>query len=487
MGVIHIVGLGGGSVNSLPYGTLGLLGAGHPAYIRTVRHPVVSFLDREGITYTALDSFYETASSFAGVYEAMAGYLLGETDRHGEIVFAVPGHPAMAERTVRILAERAPSAGHQIVYGPGQSFLDDMLLRIGVDPVEGLLLLDADDVDGALLRPVLHTVIVQMYNTAKAMDVKAALAEIYGDVHEVVVARGVGLGDEESIRRIPLYELDRLDGIDHLTSLYVPPLRERSQRLGEWSELLQIVSTLRSPDGCPWDIEQTHQSLRPYVIEEAYEVAEAIDNSDVDALVDELGDLLLQVALHSQIGQDEGYFTVRDVTRALSEKLIRRHPHVFGDAEALDAEAVKANWQRIKSAEKPVAAERPYLLDRVKRAQPPLLESGALQAEAALVGFDWPDRKGVFAKIAEEIVELEQAVTVEDQLEELGDLLFSVVNLARRLNLDPERACRMANDKFRRRFNHVERQLEQRSLAFSEVALDILEEFWQNAKGKDEQ
>ncbi|MHB1628189.1 MAG: bifunctional methyltransferase/pyrophosphohydrolase YabN [Bacilli bacterium] len=482
MGVIHIVGLGGGSVNSLPYGTLRLLKHGHPAYLRTVRHPVTSFLEGEGITYTALDSFYETASSFAEVYESMAGYLMEEAARHGEIVFAVPGHPAMAERTVGILAERAPLAGHHVVFGPGQSFLDDMMLRMGIDPVEGLLLLDADDAGGDLLRPALHTIIVQMYNTAKAMDVKAALAEIYGDAHEVVVARGVGLGDAESIRRIPLYELDRLEDIDHLTSLYVPPLRERSKRLGEWPELLQIVGMLRSPDGCPWDIAQTHQSLRPYVIEEAYEVAEAIDNNDVDALVDELGDLLLQVALHSQIGRDEGYFTVRDVIRGLSEKLIRRHPHVFGEETAVDAEAVKANWQRIKSAEKPSRSGRPFLLDRVKRAQPHLQESIALQTEAATVGFDWPDKKAVFAKITEEMTELERAQSVEEQREELGDLLFSVVNLARRLDLDPEAACRMANDKFRRRFGEVERQLDKHSLAFSDVSLDILEEFWQNAK-----
>ncbi len=487
MGVIHIVGLGGGSVNSLPYGTLRLLKKGHATYIRTMRHPVVSFLESEGVTYTALDSFYEAASSFDEVYESIAGYLMDEAGLHGEIVFAVPGHPAMAERTVRILTERAPSLNHQIVFGPGQSFLDDMMLRIGIDPVEGLLLLDADDVGGGLLRPALHTIIVQMYNTAKAADVKVALAEVYGDAHEVVVARGVGLGDGESIRRVPLYELDRLGEIDHLTSLYVPPLRERTLRLGEWSELQQIVSTLRSPDGCPWDILQTHQSLRPYVIEEAYEVAEAIDSDDVDALVDELGDLLLQVTLHSQIGRDEGYFTVRDVIRALSEKLIRRHPHVFGDAKALDAETVKVNWERIKSTEKPPGASRPFLLDRVKRAQPSLQESIALQTEAAAAGFDWPDRKGVFEKIAEEIVELEGAESADGQLEELGDLLFSVVNLARHLGIDPEKACRVANDKFRRRFQEVERQLEKRTLAFSEVSLDILEEFWQNAKEKVEQ
>lgn len=485
MPTIYITGLGAGGAASLPYGTLQLLRSGHPVLLRTERHPVVADLQREGVLFTSLDDYYETAEEFSEVYERIAERVMQVAEEQGVVIFAVPGHPAVAERAVRLLVERAPAREMQIEWGPGQSFLDDLLLRLGVDPVEGLIMLDAAELQARDLAPRLHTVIVQMYNRDRAAEVKAALAEVYGDEWEVTIARAVGVPGQELFTRLPIYELDREVAIDHLTSLYVPPLTQRAQRLGEWDELVAIVSALRSPeDGCPWDIEQTHESLRPYVLEEAYEVADAIDRGEPEGLAGELGDLLLQVLLHSQISSEEGYFQVRDVVRLLSEKLLRRHPHVFGNIVVHDVQGVKETWQAIKAQEQRERGETPIssLCAKVKQAQPPMLESMALQRKTSEVGFDWPSVEGALAKLREESVEVEQAQTAAEQEAEIGDLLFSAINVARHLGVDPERALSGANQRFRRRFSAVEAQLHEHKIDINDAGLAILEEFWQNAK-----
>ena len=484
MGTVTIVGLGAGSAEALPQGTLAALTAGKAVLLRTERHPVVAHLRALGIDFSSLDGEYERAEEFAQVYDRIAERVLAAADAAGEVVFAVPGHPAVAEKSVQLLRERAPGRGHAIVFGPGRSFLDDMLLRLGVDPVEGLLIADAAELDERQLLPRRHLVVVQMYNRALAAEVKMALIEVYGDEHEVTLARAVGVPGEECVARFPLFELDRQSGIDHLTTLYVPPLAGDAALYGEYSELLRLVARLRSPaGGCPWDLAQTHETLRPYAIEEAYEVAHAIDGGDPGELADELGDLLLQVALHAQIGRDEGFFQMRDVIRGLCAKLVRRHPHVFGDASALDAEAVRAQWERVKAEERAGGRKADESeLDRVKRALPPFAECAGLHARAAELGFDWPDAAGAFAKVREELRELEAARTPENRREELGDALFAAVNLAVRFGMDPERALREANAKFRRRFAAVEAEMRARGLKFSGASLAQLEELWQNAK-----
>lgn len=483
MGIVYIVGLGAGSESALPQGALSLLTAGHPVVLRTERHPVVRYLRECGVEFRALDEVYERADSFSEVYEEIAARVLDVAASEGSVVYAVPGHPAVAEKSVRLLRERGPDAGHAIEFGPGQSFLDDMFLRIGVDPIEGLVLVDAADVDERDINSRTHLVVVQMYNRALAADVKIALAEVYGDEHEVVLVRAIGVPGEESIRRVPLYELDRQSGIDHLTSLYVPP-RQSGSVTGDFGDLLRLVARLRSPDGgCPWDLAQTHQTLRPYAIEEAYEVVRAIDDGDWDGLIDELGDLLLQVLLHSQIGRDEGYFQMRDVIARLSGKLIRRHPHVFGDAQADDAEAVREIWANVKAKERSRQASPESVLDRVKAGLPPLDEARRLHEKAAEVGFDWPDTAAVWAKVEEELAELRAAADGERE-EELGDVLFTLVNWAARNGIDAQRAIAQANRKFRGRFLQMERLMRAEHTEFMQLTLEKMDLLWQNAKQK---
>lgn len=253
-------------------------------------------------------------------------------------------------------------------------------------------------------------------------------------------------------------------------------------------KLLEIMSALRDRHGgCPWDIEQTFESIAPYTIEEAYEVADAIARNDPGELRSELGDLLFQVVFHSRIAEEQGDFDFADVADAICEKLIRRHPHVFGDAEQRAHGQPPGSWERIKAAER---ADRGRLapasaLEGVAMALPALKRASKLGQRAANVGFDWPDIRGVRAKVDEELAEVDAAVSAESARrieEELGDLLFSVANLARHLKIDPEQALDAANRKFIRRFHGVEAELRTQGKTVEDVDLDALEELWQDQK-----
>lgn len=256
------------------------------------------------------------------------------------------------------------------------------------------------------------------------------------------------------------------------------------------SDLLQIMADLRHPEtGCPWDIEQDFNSIVPYTIEEAYEVADAISRKDMASLKDELGDLLLQVVYHARMAEEDGLFDFADVADAISTKMIRRHPHVFGDAVVADSEAQSVNWESIKAeerAEKQDSGKAPSVLDDVPVALPAMKRAEKLQKRAARVGFDWPEIAPVFDKIREEIAELEAELSAnagQDRIEdELGDLLFAVVNLARKIKVEPGSALRHTNLKFEQRFQFIEGMLAKEGRAPQDASLDEMEALWQRAK-----
>lgn len=254
------------------------------------------------------------------------------------------------------------------------------------------------------------------------------------------------------------------------------------------AQAVAIMARLRGPGGCPWDREQTFDSIKRYTLEETYEVFDAIERRAWPDLKDELGDLLLQVLFYAQMAAEAGYFTIDDVADNLNAKLIRRHPHIFGDAVATDPDAVLRNWEQIKKAEKQNAPDRPQsLLGDVPRTMPAMLEAGKLGSRAAKVGFDWPDASGLFDKIEEEIGELKAEIAPEAEVptaaveEELGDLLFTVVHLARHLRVDPESALRGANAKFRSRFAAME-QAAGGAEALESLSSEQLEQLWTEAK-----
>jgi MazG family protein len=271
----------------------------------------------------------------------------------------------------------------------------------------------------------------------------------------------------------------------------MPLDRGSAEAAGEaFARLVALVARLRSPGGCPWDREQTHASLKPMAIEEAYELVEAIDEGGDRELVGELGDLLLQVAFHARIGAEEGRFTAVDVIDRVSEKMVRRHPHVFGDDPASTSGQVLRNWEAIKAAERTAQGGRDAsMLDSVSRSHPAILEAFQITTKAARVGFDWPDAAAVLAKLDEEAGELKAEmarVGNENRLaDELGDVLFVTVNLARKLGVDPESALKGANRKFRRRFHHVEERLRERGRTPAESDLEEMDAFWNESKSEE--
>jgi ATP diphosphatase len=266
------------------------------------------------------------------------------------------------------------------------------------------------------------------------------------------------------------------------------------------SRLIEIMAALRTPvSGCPWDLEQTFSTIAPYTIEEAYEVADAIAAGDMDELRDELGDLLLQVVYHSRMAEEAGAFAFPDVVEAITRKMIRRHPHVFGDETARAAGAAKGFWERAKAKERSaraaaagMAGAEEGLLDRIPPSLPALIRAVKLQTRAGSVGFDWNDPRAVLAKLREEIGEIEAELDAgeapdRDRLEdEIGDLLFAVANLARHLKVDPDQALRRTNVKFTRRFAHIERALAARGRKPAEATLDEMEALWREAKGVEQ-
>ncbi len=253
----------------------------------------------------------------------------------------------------------------------------------------------------------------------------------------------------------------------------------------ELLELLEVMETLRSPRGCPWDGEQDHESLSPYLLQEAYEVIEAIESEDEARLREELGDLLLQVVFHGQIAREKKSFDFSHICRSIKKKLIKRHPHVFGEISVKQAGEVIKNWEAIKRREK---KERKSLLDGVSKAQPALLEASELQVRAAAVGFDWPDYRGALAKLEEELTELKEVLENEPGKvsEEIGDLLFAAVNVARLMGIDGEMALRSTNNKFRKRFKRIESELSKKGRDIERASLAEMDSIWEDSKEEKE-
>jgi len=255
------------------------------------------------------------------------------------------------------------------------------------------------------------------------------------------------------------------------------------QDLGSFDTIEHIVARLRAPDGCPWDRKQTHASIKPYLIEEAYEVLQALDDGNSEKLCEELGDLLLQILLHAQIASEAGEFEMRDVTRGIATKLIRRHPHVFGESNASDAEEVALEWETLKQEER---KSDDSLLSAVPKGMPALSYSHSIQRRAAGVGFDWKESRGVLEKLAEEVEELERASTLQQKIHEFGDVLFALVNIARWQGVDLEEALRLANERFCQRFRYMEEACREQGVALRDLSFDELNALWDEAKEKTE-
>lgn len=480
---ITIVGLGPGPFSLISLQTLEQLESAGTLLLRTARHPAVAGMEARNIVYTGYDRLYDELETFEAVYDTIASDVIRRAKAGERVVYAVPGSPMVAEKTVPLIRDRAKEAGLSSVILPAMSFLEVLYARLGIDPQHGVTVIDASEVN-RLIVPTTSLVLTQIYNRQVASDAKLSLMEFFPDDYPVTLCLRLGL-ESEAVREIPLYELDRQEDIDHLTSLYVSVSEKPSERF-ILDPLVDVMARLRSPGGCVWDIEQTHESLRRYAVEEVYEVLEAIDEADEDKLCEELGDLLLQIVFHARMAEESGLFSMQDVIDGVVEKMVRRHPHVFGDITVNDAAEVIVNWDKIKQMEK--KDERFSVLDGIPKGLPSLMRAYKLQAKAAKVGFDWENIEPVWAKVDEELSELREALATGNlhlAEGELGDVLFAVVNLARKYAIDAEVALNVTNNKFARRFGYIEANLKKNNVKWQACTLAELDNLWEEAKKKE--
>lgn len=480
---ITLLGLGPGDPGLLTRQAWEALEGASEIYLRTRQHPTVAGFPKSW-RVRSFDRLYRAGQTFEEVYERIAARVLELGRRPQGVVYAVPGHPFVAEATCPEIARRARAAGIPLRVVEGLSFLEAVFAALETDPFPHTNLVDALELAAAHhppFPPSVPTVIAQLHSRPLASEVKLTLMAVFPDDHPVRLVHRAGT-PEARIESLPLYEIDRSPHVGLLTCLYLPPLAKAAS----FESFQELVAHLRAPEGCPWDREQTHQSLRPFLMEEAYEVLAALDSEDPQALKEELGDLLLQVVLHTQIGSEYGEFGMPEVLESVTAKLVRRHPHVFGDLEVEGKEEVLRNWERLKAEEREENEEGTAgLLHGIPLALPALSQADAYQRRAARVGFDWPELQGVLEKVTEELDEVRRASGPEEQAREVGDLLFSLVNLARRLNVDAESALRAANARFRRRFEKIEAAANEQGRPLSALTLQEMDALWEAAKGEE--
>lgn len=473
---VVVVGLGPGNPGLVTADTLAAIEATEHRFLRTSRHPSAHLVP-DARTF---DHLYESAPSFDDVYSAITEQLVEAATVHGEVLYAVPGSPLILERSVANLRTRGDI---DTTILPALSFLDDVWRVLGIDPIEtGVRLIDGHVFAEAVAGVTGPMLVAHTHANWVLSDIKLSVDDPDPDT-EVSLVHHVGLPDERVVRTT-WSEMDKVIEADHLTSLYIPSLTVPVA--SEMVKFHQLARTLR--DQCPWDMEQTHTSLVRYLIEETYEVVDAIsrldpeDPSSDDDFIEELGDLLYQVEFHAAIAEEQGRFTLADVARTAHDKLVSRHPHVFGDVSVGGSAEVEANWEAIKRTEKP---HRTGIFDGLVEAAPSLSFASKVQQRASRSGFDWPNVAGPLEKVEEELGEVVHASSTgdpESTMVEIGDLLFAVVNVARHLDVDPESALRSAVHKFRGRVEAVEALANERGRSIASMTSEELDELWKVVK-----
>jgi tetrapyrrole methylase family protein/MazG family protein len=564
MSTITILGLGPGDAALLTREAWDTLQQTQVLYLRTAVHPTVAELPGH-LELRAFDALYEAAGIFGDIYERIAAELIERAVAGERVAYAVPGHPLVAEATTRRLLALARERAIPVRIVAGLSFVEPVCAALALDPLEhGLQLVDALDlvpsfefsvlsaelpsrvtqhstlntqhspaawseIQGVgpyrpplLPFPITTTrpaLICQVYNRRVASEAKLSLMERYPSSHPVTLVRAAGVAGEERVWTVPLHELDHQDGLDHLTCAYLPPLAPLADLRGP-DGVGYVVARLLGPAGCPWDREQTHQSIRKDLLEEVYEALEALDAGDMDALAEELGDVLLHVLMHSEMARQAGEFDLGDVYQHIGAKLIRRHPHVFGPDEAsgLGFEAsekspapslkppasspqpqapsvadVLKNWDAIKQVERAQKGQAARgLLDGIPPGLPALMAAQETIRKAAKAGFDSDDQQWGWDKLHEEIDEIraaayhepyaDAAVRADRVEEEFGDMLLAAAKLAFGLKIDSESALRVATAKFRGRFAAMERRLQEQGHDFTTMSTAEKEALWRHAK-----
>lgn len=475
--VITVVSLGPGDPKLLTLQTADTLRKSRCIVLRTARHRTADWLREEGIDFVDFDALYDEFEDFDNLHAEMASRLWKLAEQNA-VTFAVID--AQTDGAVRALRTNRPAEGTVTVL-PGVTMADNCLALLPeqIRHSGKIRILPAMDATEAAPDPATPVLVTELFDRVLASELKLHMADQYGDEADIVLfPSSVKINRKPIV--IPLMELDRQRTYDHTVCLYIPamPIEQRERYC--FDDLLRIMHVLRQK--CPWDGEQTHETLRKYLIEEAYEAVGAIDEDDMDHLADELGDVLLQIAFHADIAQEIGEFTIGDITTAIVRKMIYRHAHIFGNVHCDNADEVSQSWEKLKKAEKGLNTQASVLAD-VSQGLPALMRASKVQKKAAQVGFDWDDALGALPKIHEEADEvLVELKAGRDPSEELGDLLFSCVNVARLANQEPELLLKAATEKFIRRFTAMENLIISDEKSLEGLTLAEMDVYWNRVK-----
>jgi tetrapyrrole methylase family protein/MazG family protein len=480
-GRVTIVGLGPAGADHLLPAARAAFEQGAPRFVRTARHPACDELAADGFAFTSFDGRYEASADLASTYAGIVAELIDRAREHGDVVYGVPGNPSVAERTVTLLHEAAARGEVTLRVLPGLSFADLAWARLGVDPMDG----EARVVDGRAIDDVELAgplLIAQCDNEFVVSDVKLALLEHLDAATPVTVLQRLGLPDEH-VAIVPLEDVDRgAFAPDHLTSLFVDAGAAGAAR--ELVNLFQLARRLRGPGGCPWDAEQTHHSLTRYLLEESYEVVEALEALPADgpvppalyaAVEDELGDLLFQVVFHAVIAQESGAFGMAEIARGIHDKLVRRHPHVFGDVVAEQSSDVLRNWEQIKKDEKGTTS----LVEGITPGLPSLLYTHKLFRKAATVQLD-PGGLGDALDRIDAAVAAMRADSADVEAA-LAEVLVGAVLVARAGGVDAESALRAWAATYRDRFQRMEQLADDQGVDLATASEGQVRDLWSAA------
>jgi tetrapyrrole methylase family protein/MazG family protein len=489
---LTIAGLGPGCPDLVPHATISAARSASKVLVRTRNHPAIAALEDAGIQFEDFDCLYDEAPDFDRLYALIADRVL-ESARTQDTVYVVPGNPLLAERTVELIL--AMEGGREARIIPAAGFTEAVLLALKVPASSGYALVDAYDIYRGLVSTgpsaASPTIVFQTHDQVMMSAVKLWLLEHLPAEQEVFIVHAAGAGALERVVKLAIEDLDRAGIAGPLTSVFIPPVASTGASPdgeGAWLRFLSVMAALRGEHGCPWDKEQTYESLTRYLLEEAHEVVSSALEKDADKLKEELGDLLLEIGLYCQIATERGDFQPNDVLSGITQKLVRRHPHVFGDEKLLSSGEVRERWAQIKREEPGRYEEGHSLMDEVQRGLPALMKAQRQQALAGDVGFDWESADPVLHKVREELGELDRARNAgkpDDIKAEVGDLLFACVNLARKLGVDAETALLGTVEKFSRRFRLIERELAKRDLSMKEQTLEFLDALWEKAKEQE--
>ncbi len=477
MNCITIVTLGTGSESDLTPRCEKALREAEKLYLRTERHPIATYLRNEGIAFDTLDPLYDSCEDFDEFNRKVASKLVSESQK-APLCYGVSD--AAFDSTVAAIKAAAPGLAMVSIL-PGVSHAS-RCLALAQATSSSVRLYAAAEFERAPHSPEEPLLLTELHSQSCAGDCKLKLLSLLPEETMVTFITGDEATGELRSAAIPLYQLDRQKFYDHMTAVYVPAVAMLSRNRYNMDDLAAVVARLRAPDGCPWDREQTHESILQDLLEESYEYIQAVRDEDIDHMYDELGDVLLQVAMQSQIAHEHGEFDLLDVTSAICGKMIERHPHVFGQVQADTSEQVLENWEALKRQQRGLQSHADAMAN-VSTGLSPLLRASKVQKKAAKVGFDFASAEEALQKVYEEADEVkENLLAGKDPEEEIGDLFFSVVNVCRLCGKNPDIALFSAVEKFISRFRDMEMQVKNAGKCVEDLTLSEMDVYWEAGK-----